>query len=285
MKRFLNIFLSLVIIAFIFTLPACSNTDDDDNSNTANKEYYLALGYHSITLDNYTDIVYGNANNDKVTIDESTIMLPHNSKFSITFNLSNNTNFVFNNSNYICFETGKVLSNFTDGTNTYDIYENEITLKTDISISATFENFRTAGIAICPLTDNETQKPDITKKFNTFPTTPNLLCYYSTDSSFESFENNNEKIVATTVYLTTPIALQNNKFELDICLETYLDTTKVYAYLVLIDENNCFYFFEKEFGTDFMNETLVFDNLSNANSNISKIKLSLSHDLSTREEY
>ena len=101
MKRFFNIFLSLVIIALIIILPACSNNNDDDNNSTANEEYYLALGYHSITFDKYTTIVYNNENNDKAVISETKIMLPHNSTFSVSFNTESNTDFQLNNSNYI----------------------------------------------------------------------------------------------------------------------------------------------------------------------------------------
>lgn len=285
MKRFFNIFLTFSIIACIMLLSACSNDKDNDNAEFENPEYYLALGYHYITFDNYSTIIYDNTNNDKTIVANNKIMLPHNSKFSISFNLSSNTNFVSSNSNFINFETGKILSGFTDGTTNYNIYQNEIILKDNITLSATFENFKTAGVAIVSMIDSETQKPDLSKSFNNMPNLDDLLYYYSKDSSFESFASDNNKINSNTGYITTITSLENNKFELNIYLETYLETTKVYAYLILIDDNNCYYFFEKEFGDDFMNEILTFDNISNANCNIHKINLSLSYDLSTRDEY
>lgn len=287
MKRFFNIFLSLVIISLIIILPACSNNDDGDNNSNANEEYYLALGYYSITFDKYSSIIYDNKNNDKVMISDSKIMLPHNSKFSIAFNLNNNSDFKFNNSNYINFSTGKILSTFTDGNKFYDIHDNSITLKNNLEITATFENFKVLGVAIFPITaNNETSIPNLSGSFDMPPTDyKDLLYYYSKDSSYESFANDTSQIVSKTTYKTTTTLLQDNKFELNICLETFLDTLSVQSYLILEDNSNNFYFYQKSFDDDFINTPVVFDNLSNPNSNIHKITLSLSYDLTTRDEY
>ena len=279
MKRFFNIFLSFVIIALMIILPACSNNDNDDSNLNANEEYYLALGYHSITFDKYSTIIYDNTNNNLVIIDENKIMLPHNAKFSVSFNYESNPDFKLNNSNYINFNTGKILTGFTNGTKFYNTYNNLLTLKNNLSISATFENFKTLGVAILPVTNKNVNKlPNLSAAFDTLPTShQDLLYYYSKDASYESFVNDTNQITASL--------LHNNKFELDICLETYFDTISVNAYLVLKDESNIYYFFEKPFEEDFINKPLVFDNLSNSISNIDKITLSLSYDLSTKDEY
>ena len=286
MKRFFNIFLSLVIIAVILILPACSNNDDDSSNSTANEEYYSALGYHSITFDKYTNIIYNNENNDKAVISETKIMLPHNSTFSVSFNTESNTDFHLNNSNHINFKTGKILSTFTDGSKNYDIHNNSIVLKDDLNISATFENFKTLGVAIFPIANDLDSAPDLSGKFSEISTIhSNLLYYYSKDATYESFANDTNQIVSKTSYLTTAIPIQNNKFQLDVCLEIYFDTISVNAYLILKDESNNYYFFEKAFDDDFIDTPLVFDNLSNTYSNIDKITLSLSHDLTTKDEY
>ena len=112
-----------------------------------------------------------------------------------------------------------------------------------------------------------------------------LLYYYSKDGSYESFANDTSQIVSKTTYKTTTTLLQDNKFELNICLETFLDTLSVQSYLILEDNSNNFYFYQKSFDNDFINTPVVFDNLSNPNSNIHKITLSLSYDLTTRDEY
>ncbi len=287
MKRFFNIFLSFVIIALIMFLPACSddNNDNDSNSN-ANEDYYLAIGYHSITFDKYSTIIYENTENNLVVINDNKIMLPHNAKFSISFNLEKNTDFELNNLNIVNFKLGKNLSGFTDGTKIYDIHNNQITLKNNLTISAIFEDFKTLGVAIFPIiSDDETSIPTFSGIFDELDTLDkNLLLFYSKDASYESFATNNSQIIAKTSYTITATLLQNNTFELNICLETYFDTISIDAFLILKDNSNNYFFYHKPFDDDFINTPLLFNNLSNPNSNINKITLYLSFDLSTTDD-
>ena len=214
-------------------------------------------------------------------------MLPHNSKFSIEFNAENNSDFELNNSNYINFKTGKILYSFTDESKNYDIYNNSVTLKNNLNISATFKDFKVLGVAIFPVTNsNQNEIPTLLGKFDSVSSiNSNLLYYYSKDGSYDSFANDTNQIAYKTTYNTTATLLQNNKFELEICLEIFFDTTSVYSYLILQDSSNNYYFFNKNFEDDFINNSIIFDNLSSPNSNINKITLSLSYDLSTKDEY
>ena len=207
-------------------------------------------------------------------------------KFSVSFNTENNVDFTLNNSNYINFSTGKILTSFTDGTKIFDINTNLITLKNNLNISANFENLQVLGVAIFQIIENYTSLPNLSGKFDELPSDqPNLLYYYSKDASYESFANSTSQIVHKTGYLTTATMLENDKFELDICLEIFVDTININAYLILKDETNHYYFYEKPFSDDFINESLIFDNLLGENNNIKKITLSLCYDLSTRDEY
>ena len=288
MKRFLNIFLSFIILCLIIVLPACSNKDNNNSTNSSNEEYYLALGYHSITFDKYSTINYDNSQNNLVNISENKIMLPHNAKFSISFNLEDNPEFELNNSNIINFNTGKILSGFTNDNDNYEINNNSITLKNNLNISAVFDNFKTLGVALFPITEeNSTLLPTLSGKFNSITNIEpdNLLYYYSKDGSYESFENNNNQIVSMATYHTTTNLLQNNTFELDIWIEIYFNTTAVNAYLILEDGANNYYFYQKDFADDFINNSLNFESLSNENSSIEKIKISLTYDITTKDEY
>lgn len=285
MKRFFSIFLCFLIMLFCPTLSACDNSNDD-TPPTANPEYYLAIGYHKITFDRYSKIIYDNENSDKVEVDKNTIMLPHNSKFKVEFNLENNNNFTLNNSNYINLKDGKILSGFSDGNRTYEI-DNSLTLKNDINISATFENVKPIGIAIYGEMDtpeNDNAKELFNGKLTQIPDSDSLLYSYSPTGSYESFVNFEEDIISNATYNMSTLKT-NTTYSIDITFEIFVGTNAVYGYLILKDNNDNFYFFNKDFNSDFENQCLTFDNLSNSNSNISSFSISLCYDLSTSTEY
>lgn len=285
MKRFFSIFLCFLIMSFCPMLSACDNSNDN-TPPTANPEYYLAIGYHKITFDRYSKIIYDNENSDKVEVDDNTIMLPHNSKFKVEFNLDDNTDFELNSSNYVNLSEGKILSGFSTSNKTYEI-DNDLTLKNDINISATFENIKPVGVAIYGEMDtpeNNEAKAIFNGKLSQIPDSDLLLYAYSPTGSYESFVNFEENIISNSTYIIST-SKANNSVSIDITFEIFVGTNAVYGYLILKDENNNFYFFNKDFDTDFENQCLTFSNLSNNNSDNLNFSISLCYDLSTSAEY
>ena len=65
MKKKLKSVLCLCLSFVCLMLTACGNGNDDD-SNTANEEYYAGLGYHKIEFDSFTSVVCEST--DKVTL-------------------------------------------------------------------------------------------------------------------------------------------------------------------------------------------------------------------------
>lgn len=286
MKRFFSIFLCFLIMSFCPMLSACDNSNDNFEP-TANPEYFLAVGYHKITFDRYTKIIYDNKNFDKVEIDDNTIMLPHNAKFKIEFNLENNTDFVLNSSNYVNLKESKILSGFSDSNKVYEVNTNNLILKNDINIFATFNNTKPVGVAIYGKMDtpeNIEDKPLFSGTLDKIPDSDSLLYIYSTTGSYESFINFEENIISNATYKIS-VPTTNNSFSIDVTFEIFVGTTAVYGYLILKDDDNNFYFINKDFDTDFENQCLTFDNLSKNNLNASNFSISLCYDLSTSAEY
>lgn len=290
MKNFIKTILCCFVAVTIFMCTSCSKSDDNtENSQpTINAEYYKGLGYHTITFDNHTKIICENEN--KVTIDSNTIMVANNTNITIAFN-TDNSEYILNNGNYVSYTSGKILSSFNVNTSIIDLDNTTIKTKEDLSISANFSNFKTIGVAVyAAILHNEEYNKFVNNEFsnqeilsynsNTITTSlNNLLFTYSNTATtkndfFETALNSN------TTFKSETSNLNNDKFKVKLSLEIFIETTEVFCYLILKDAENNIHLFKVDSHKDFFNNSISLENLSNENSNLDKIEIILSDNLS-----
>lgn len=298
MKKFIkNIFLSYMLFIAILLI-GCSKKATTNTENisepTINAEYYKKLGYHTIDYDENIEIICDETT--KVTIKDFQIMVPNNSEITVNFN-SNNSEFEYNNGNYISYSKGEVLTNFVINSELFDLNNCSIKIKKDTNISAKFKNFKTIGIAVYAVIDESDEEYQLFKnneftssevleyKNNELTSTlMNLLCVYSNDaSSIEDFAEN--KMLFSTTFKSTTENLEDNKFKLNISIEVFIETTKILPYTILKDENNNIYLYKLNENTDYLTTKTTIENISNTNSNLDCIEITFSHDLSFSDEY
>ncbi len=272
--------LCLCLISIIFIVSGCSkNNDTTTEEPTKNKEYYTLLGYHTITIDNYVKIT-ADETVDLVSISKTELMVPNNSKVTISFDLENNKDFSFNNENYINISSGLVLSSFN-----YDeaIIDNGSTktIKKDVSISANLESFKILGIAVFAASSNSPDLSPYSGKFQSPSDFNSLLYFISEDDTADSFKTDK---VSTNTIVKVSSNTSNNKLEAVADIEVYAETTTAYIYLILKDSSDNYYLYKSD-NTLSLNESLTIDSLSSENSKLNKITIFVSDDISTKDTY
>ena len=282
MKNILKTTLCFILCVICFTFTACSKKSNDDNS--VNEEYYSSLGYHKIEFDSYTNIVYDA--DDKVTISETKIMVPNNAEISLAFNAESNTSFTYNNGTYINFSEGVLLSGFKAEDTTYET-TNTIVVKDDLTVSAEFVNFKSIGAAIYLSTTNNS--PEVPSgKLEYLQIDANNPLYFkapeiSPDGFNETILNNNNN---SNVRLKSKVTLsENNKFKVESIVEYYIEAISATVCLILTDSDSNIYLFTTETVNNIESTKIVFENLSNKNSNLEYLSVKFSIDISTTPEY
>ena len=281
MKNFLKKLICFTLIISSLMATSCSKKNNDNDKDDVNKDYYYALGYHLITFDRYTSITTDSEN--KVVVSDTEIMIPNNTEVSLEFNLSNNNNFALSNENYVSFSDGLVLSGFTVGEKFYEVHETTFKVKSDITISAKLNKFKTVGIAVYAI-DNLLFQPEVeTGKLSSISVmNQNPLHFFTTTSvSPSGFDISN--ISTNTALSTHATSLENNKFKVNVSMAIFVETIDVKINLILSDEESNIYLFENEFDGDFWNKPISIKNLSNKNSNLDEFILTLGFDVT--DEY
>lgn len=283
MKKILKTLLCFILICTSFICVSCSNKNDDNENgeNVANKEYYLNLGYHSVTFDNYVTV--SSESENKIVVSSTEIMVPNNSDISLEFNLSKNSSFEFSNGNYVNFSEGLILSGFEVGEKFYEVNNATLKVKEDITISAKLNKFKTVGIAVYAI-DNLSTSPEIPsgKMDNISIVNENPLYFYANSVSASGF---NESNINTNTELSTSVTLlEDNKFSAQIFMAIYEETLAVKINLILSDEESNIYLFEFEYDGAFWNTPITIENLDNKNSNLSSLTLILGNDINNEYE-
>lgn len=283
MKNILKTTLCFILCVICFTFTACSKKSNDDDS--VNEDYYSALGYHKIEFDSYTNIVYDA--DDKVTISETKIMVPNNAEISLVFNAESNTSFTYNNGTYINFSEGVLLSGFKAEDTTYETTNTTIVVKDDLTVSAEFVNFKSIGVAIYLSTTNNS--PEVPSgKLEYLQIDANNPLYFkapeiSPDGFNETILNNNNN---SNVRLKSKVTLsENNKFKVESIVEYYIEAISATVCLILTDSDSNIYLFTTETVNNIESTKIVFENLSNKNSNLEYLSVKFLIDISTTPEY
>ncbi len=283
MKKFLNLILCFVVAIIACALTSCSDGSKNNGQNTQNEEYYRAIGYHSITYDKYISIISDKEN--IVSITTTKCMVKHNSKITITHNETLDDDFVSNNGNFVNFKTGIVLSSFKVNDKTYETNDATITVKNDLEIESNLSNFHTLGVAINAICNRTPEKLDLSHKFDNIETQlENCLYFYASDPQIQNFSQDN-LIASTSIISSTENIPYSDQFNLVVSAEIFTDSSDVFIYLILRDSENKFYLHEIEVGSNFLDKEITISKLSNNNSNLNKIKLTLSHDITVKDEY
>ncbi|MBR7172287.1 MAG: hypothetical protein IKD36_00610 [Clostridia bacterium] len=284
MKNFLKRFLCLALIISCFAITSCSNNKDDEDDETESKiEYYSALGYHVVYFDKYTSIVCDDE--DKVVISNSKIMVPNNTEISLEFNLSNNENFEMSNENYVSFADGLVLSGFNVDGKFYEISEATFKVKTNVSVSAKLNKFKTVGIAVYAIDDVLFQPEVETGKLTSISVMNQNPLHFFTNTSVSPTGFSLSNLTSNTELSTSVTSLENNKFKVSVSMAIFIETIDVKINLILSDEESNIYLFEHEFDGDFLNTEISIKNLSNKNSNLDEFVLKLGTEIDINDEY
>lgn len=266
-------------MTLVCNISACSK---NDNVEVLNEDYYSALGYHSITIDEYATI--SSDKNNLVVISKTKYMAKHNSTINVLFNIETNSDFIQNNGNVINFKEGQLLSGFQINANFYNTENASIIVKENLEIKSVLSNFNAVGIAINSICNRTPTKLDLSNKIENIENTlEDCLYFYANSPAIEDFSEDN--LITNTTIKSSIENLQNNMFNLIISAEIFNDTTEVYIYIILRDENNDIYLYETEFKTNYLNEEIVINHFSNENSMLNAIKLTLSHDITVKDEY
>lgn len=281
MKNFLKKLICFTLIISSFMATSCSKKNNDNDKDDVNKDYYYALGYHLITFDRYTRITTDSEN--KVVVSDTEIMIPNNTEVSLEFNLSDNESFEMSNDNYVSFSEGLILSGFNANNKFHEIDEATFKVKTDLTISAKLNKFKTVGIAVYAIDDLLFQPEVETGKLTSISVmNQNPLHFFTTTSvSPSGFDISN--ISTNTALSTHATSLENNKFKVYASMAIFVETIDVKINLILSDEESNIYLFENEFDGDFWNKPISIKNLSNKNSNLEEFVLTLGLDIN--EEY
>lgn len=298
MKRILKSLFSLFLILFVFVSVGCSennsdtpNSQDTPTTPTINEEYYKKLGYHTITYD--SNILIECTDENVVIIDTTKIMTPNNTSITIKFNETQNTGFENNNGKYINFSNGTYLSGFSVNTLTYNGNSSTIKVTTDLTISAKFTNFKTIGAAAYAIIpeDEESSKFKnnefdelLTFDGNQISTTLNNMFYfYATNLSLENYQT--DKLKNNIVLASKTTIVDSQKFNANVAIEFPIDANEVYAYLLLVDENNNLILYFIENSQTVIGKSFEKSNISNSNSNLNSITIKLVADITTTDEY
>lgn len=281
MKNFLKKLICFTLIISSFMATSCSKKNNDNDKDDVNKDYYYALGYHLITFDRYTSITTDSEN--KVVVSDTEIMIPNNTEVSLEFNLSDNESFEMSNDNYVSFSEGLILSGFNANNKFHEIDEATFKVKTDLTISAKLNKFKTVGIAVYAIDDLLFQPEVETGKLSSISVmNQNPLHFFTTTSvSPSGFDISN--ISTNTALSTHATSLENNKFKVYASMAIFVETIDVKINLILSDEESNIYLFEHEFEGTFLNTPINIKNLSNKNSNLDEFILTLGFDVT--DEY
>lgn len=272
--------LCLCLISIVFIVSGCSKNDDTTTEEPiANKEYYTLSGYHTITIDNYTKIT-ADETVDLVSISKTELMVPNNSKVTVSFDYENNKDFSFNNENYINISSGLVLSDFNFDETNIDNNSTK-TIKKDVSISANLESFKILGVAVFATSSDNPDLSPYSGKLQSTNDFNSLLYFITEDDSADNFETNE---VSTNTIVKVTSNISNNKLEAVADIEVYAETTTAYIYLIIKDSSDN-YFLYKSDNTLSLNESLTIDSLSSDNSKLNKITIFVSDDISTKDTY
>lgn len=285
LKKYIKIFIGIAscfILLFVSCFFAsCSNNSNDTDSESPNEIYYRNLGYHSITFDKYANIT---SDEEIVSISETKIMVANNTTITVNFNLESNIKFSENNGNFVNFEDGLIFSNFKINSDIHEIENNSIVVKKDLTIETNLNNFVTLGVAINSICDLTPTKISRTGKFDNINTIlNNLLYFYANDSSISAFENDN--LISSTTINSSTETISNDRFNLIISAEIFNDTSEIFLYLILEDSDKNYYLYKVNTPQTFLDNEITISNLSNSNSKLSSIKLTLSHDITVKDEY
>lgn len=274
MRKYFKSILCILMCVIALNLSSCSNKNKDNNEEEllAKIEYYYALGYHKISFDNNVKIAVDEEKH--VVLSESIIMAQNNTDISISFNNENNPNFSLSNDNFANFETGLILSGFNVNEIFYEISDATFKIKTDVTISAKFNRFKTIGVAVYNISD-DFPTVDIPKgKFDTLSTSiENPLFFYATELTQSAFSKNN--LEANTELESTVTTNNDGTFSVYVHMSIYLETTDVKICLILYDEENNSYFSSFNHTGEFRDTDIEIDGLNNAYSSLKLITLKL----------
>ena len=254
MKTISKYLLCFLFIFSIIFVASCSKnkTKAPETTPVPNEEYYAMLGYHTITFDTHTKILY--EGEDKVVLENNKIMLPNNSTISLEYDLENNSNITLNHNNYFDFINGKVLVGFKSNDTSISLTDTTFKVKENLNISADFIDFDIIGIANYQIRPDFDLSIDISGRYTNLENMlKDTVYFYTTNSSVENFQDS--KLISNgteDVYTTT---ISENKFKLNVELEIFMETTDITIYLIIKDANNGYYLFEaqssvKEFTDD-----------------------------------
>lgn len=283
MNKILRILFCCFVVIITFSCISCSDdSNENESANTLNEEYYSALGYHTIEFDSYLTISCEDEN--MITINSQKVMVPNNTNITLNFDTENNDNFVKNNKNFINFSEGTILSGFIVNENHIDIENATIKVKENLTISSNIISFEIVGLAYDQIVTATQNNIDCSGKFNSITDAVSTLKYFYT-SSCKISEFNNSKVTSNGTQNLSASQTQDSKFKLDAEIEIYIETIDINLYFILKDSNNNFYLIETDKSKTSLTSPFTLTDLSSQNCKLDQITISLSTDITTKNEY
>ncbi len=284
-----------VLITIAFLLPGCSNSKNNnlgDSSTPTSEEYYEHIGYHKITFSK--NIIISSEPADTVGASENKILIKNNAEITISYNTTN-TDYVYNNGIYINKKEGTFISAFQANENFIDTQNATVKVKDDLIITEDIKDYSIHGIAAYYVVSNTNEESNKFKeqKFsnseilkienNTAITLLNHFKFiYTSGNSIADFKT--DKLQTNVIFKSSTINLSLQKFQLNICLDTYFETLETYLYLILEDEQHNLYF-QKLTNGEYAEGCTEVSNLSNKNSNLHTVKITITKNLEHQKNY
>ena len=282
MTKFIN---KLTTVCSIFAIVLCCfiGCKNNNNKTSPTADYYAKLGYHKVT---YSSDITFDTNSDSIVIIDSTTFMAKPNTIITPLSVNHNNKQILITSDVqretIDFENSTYLAglNIDSDFITFSAATNGILVNKNISISLCYSNFKTIGVAFYNISDVNTNANNfyanphyvqtlLTKHDNQLDSSDDhLLCVYQ----LGGLNHTNPSALKSNVAFKTNNFTSTN-FELTI--EIFLETKKMFSYLLLEDENQNYYLYNKA-------ETSPPTSITFENSNY-QFKINTTYDLTTEQ--